>query len=241
MLLGGTACPQRPTSGCDFALAKLDRNGKLDPTFGNDGRVLTQFTDNNGNPMYSAADAMAIDSHGRIVLGGPRPTIVQLACYRPNGDLVRSFGNDGTVVKYLRHVGNLAALATDAKDRIVVAGSAYTLARFGKDGRLDRSFGKEGQASPNLGFKGYAKAFAMAIDSRNRIVVAGSPHFTLARYQPNGELDKSFGRNGRATNDFGHGPLYGLAIDSHNRPVAAGFVKLRHTLHRAFAVARFLG
>jgi uncharacterized delta-60 repeat protein len=232
VLLGGAACPRDPNNSCDFALARLDRSGKFDSTFGNGGRVITQFS------RYAAATGMAIDSHGRIVLGGSYG--VELARYKPNGQLDRSFGKDGTVVKFLRRVGDLAALATDPKDKVVVAGSGYALARFDKDGRLDRSFGERGQSKrPHL--KGHAKAFAMAIDSRSRIVVTGSPHFTLARYQPNGKLNSSFGRNGRATTDFGNGWPYGLAIDSHDRPVAAGFIKPHHTLRRDFAVARFLG
>jgi uncharacterized delta-60 repeat protein len=243
VLLAGRACAG-VGSGCDFALARLDRRGELDPDFGNDGRVITQFTTGGGSPVSSGASDITIDYApsrvGVIVVGGSAEGI-GLASYEPDGRLVKSFGHDGKVKRTLpRFRGDVAAIAVDPKNKIVVAGSGYSLARFGENGGLDRSFGKGGQVSTVVS-KAHSKLFDVAMDSRNRIVAAGSPHFTLVRYQPNGNLNKAFGRKGIARENFGSGWAYGLAIDSHERPVAAGFTRDRPSSARFFAVARFLG
>ncbi len=188
VLITGSACGR---SGCRFALARLDRHGKLDPSFGKGGLVTTQFAGRAGNPVSARATALAIDSRGRIVLGGGTPDKTALARYKPNGAPVRSFGLDGTVLKHLSHLGEINTLAVDAKDKVVAAGEdrqefwRWALARFGKHGGIDSSFGRGGQVS-TVGTQHHSRnvnANALAIDSRNRIVVSGTPSFSLVRYQ----------------------------------------------------------
>jgi uncharacterized delta-60 repeat protein len=250
VLVTGRACPSSG-SGCEFALSRLDRHGKLDPSFGKHGRVLTQFENSAGSPANVFANAMAIDSRGRIVLGGfdaiEKPA---LARYKPNGALDKNFGRAGTIIERLRHLGEIGALAIDGKDRIVAVGDdrqeywRWALARFGKDGRIDSSFGQNGQVS-TVGTRGRTRdviANALAIDSRNRIVVAGTPQFSLIRYKPGGHLDKSFGDRGKVWEDFGNGGANGLAIDSRDRPVVAGSgTGGSPAARQQFTVARFLG
>jgi uncharacterized delta-60 repeat protein len=132
----------------------------------------------------------------------------------------------------------------NGRDRIVAAGShtvhQWGLARFDADGGLDRSFGDDGKVTTGFPGEGGAPVpYAVELDSRARIVVAGRLGFrcALARYRPNGNLNERFGRNGKVVKKFGSGPSIckGLAVDPHDRPVVAGTAK-----HR-FAVARFLG
>ena len=241
--MAGYVC--RTTIDCDFAIAQLLPNGDPDPLFGSsgDGKVVTSFQDKAGNPISTKARAIAIDSRGRIaVTGAPSKRWTLLALYKPRGHLVRSFGHDGKVVKDLPHLNGIEGLAADAKDKIVAVGvdrakpgGRWALARFGKDGGLDSSFGNNG--SVVTGFPGprVAAALDVAIDSRNRIVVTGPPFFSLARYQPNGNLNKSFGQDGRVTKTHNLGSASAVAIDSRDRPVVAGFNP------GLFAVARFLG
>jgi uncharacterized delta-60 repeat protein len=241
VLLGGTTCPHSAFDDCKFALAKLDASGRLDPTFGSHGRVITQLTNESGDPIDGAASDMAIDSRGRITLAGTANPGLLLARYKPNGDPDGSFGRNGTVAKGLCQLRDSPDITVDANDKIVVACKEYTLARFDGDGRLDRSFGKGGVVRTNVVPGRAQNVFGVAIDSRGRIAVTGEPHFTVVRYQPNGKVNKAFGRNGRATAKFGSGWSLALAIDSRDRPVVAGFVEPRSSHDRIFAVARFLG
>ena len=53
-------------SGGRFALARYESDGDLDPTFGGDGKVTTNFT--NGDDQV---DTVAIQADGMIVVGEP--------------------------------------------------------------------------------------------------------------------------------------------------------------------------
>ena len=129
------------------------------------------------------------------------------------------------------------------------AGDAdFALARFKWDGTLDPSFGVGGKVTTDFGTDGdYANS--MAIDARGRIVVGGggppssrcgscngfAPGFELARYEPDGTLDPSFGVGGKVTTHFGaRSGLNSIAIDRRGRIVAAGFAA-----NHAFALARY--
>jgi uncharacterized delta-60 repeat protein len=213
-----------------FAQAKP---GDLDPSFGGDGRVTTNFG------HYNAARAAVIDRHGRIVaVGHPEGFYFGLARYRRNGELDRTFSHNGKVATGV--YGNPSAVAIDSHGRIVVAGSyqdcddcsysSFVLARYKPDGTLDRSFGT---VTTDFGGYPYASANSVAIDSQGRIVVAGGVggrpepdwgDFALARYKPDGSLDPSFGGDGKVTTDFrgGGDEANAVAIDSQGRIVAAG-------------------
>src|SRR5207244_11077270 len=74
------------------------------------------------------------------------------------------------------------------------------------------------------------QAFGLAIQTDGNIVVAGfsvtsgSQDFALARYNPDGTLDKSFGTGGKVTTDFSLSAdeARALAIPADGRIVAAG-------------------
>jgi uncharacterized delta-60 repeat protein len=202
---------------------------------------------------------MAIGPRGDIVLSGsgclatqsvegrcaPGVEQVTLAKYQPNGDPDLSFGHGGKAMYHLRFIHAIGAITLDPRGRIVAAGqdtvNRWGLARFGADGGLDRSFGDGGKVTTRFpGESGAPVPSAVEIDSRARIVVAGrfGFRFALARYQPNGSLNRNFGHNGRVVRDFGSGhpsSCKALAVDSRDRLVAAGGA------NRRFAVARFLG
>jgi trimeric autotransporter adhesin len=86
---------------------------------------------------------------------------------------------------------------------------------------------------------------AMALQADGRIVVAGyafngsDDDFAVARFNPDGSLDTTFGTGGIVTADFGGGTdqAYGVAIQSDGRIVVTG----RATVSASpdFAVARF--
>jgi uncharacterized delta-60 repeat protein len=98
-------------------------------------------------------------------------------------------------------------------------------------GSLDPQFGSGGTAvlTNSLTFVPYD----VAVDSMNRIVVAGLPNgyavgpCIVTRYTSNGTLDNSFGNHGVVTiapdSPFGFSALRGsVAIDSHDRIIIAG-------------------
>jgi uncharacterized delta-60 repeat protein len=202
----------------DVHLVRFKWNGAADPSFGEGGNVTTDFgTDSD----YAAS--VGIDSAGRIVVGGGGARF-ELARYQPDGTLDPSFGNDGKVTTDFGDRSRLNSIAIDAHNRIVAAGAApnheFALARYKPNGRLDRSFSHNGRVTGPLRGN-FSGAGFVGIDSRRRIVAvaAGGVHnYRLARYKPNGGLDRSFGRSGVARIG-GRTNVWSAAIDSRDRIV----------------------
>ena len=84
----------------DFALARYNSNGSLDPSFSGDGK---QTTDLGGGFNPDRATGVAIQADGKIVVVGVAGATSPgspgddfgLARYNPNGTLDTSFSGDG--------------------------------------------------------------------------------------------------------------------------------------------------
>jgi uncharacterized delta-60 repeat protein len=117
-------------SAVGFALARYETNGALDPTFGDEGTVLTDFlTRHDLGYTGGWASGVAIQTDGKIVVAGGAPigsggdTQFALARYQPDGSLDPMFGDDGKVATEWSIEGNDSAfditIQTDGK---IVAG-----------------------------------------------------------------------------------------------------------------------
>jgi uncharacterized delta-60 repeat protein len=241
-LIGGGNCPTtRP--GCEIGIARLSRDGTLDRSFGNGGKVVTDFDSDpapGGCPDSVGVAGMHVASPLRIVVAGTcNNGDVALAQFEWSGDPDISFGNDGKLRMNLGFENGATDLAIDSRHRLDVAGtighSGFDMARFLPGGELDRSFGKNGIASTER----HGSADRIGIDSRGRIVRGGSfgGKFNAVRFEPSGRVDRSFGFKGKAVagKNWGYGALPAMALDSHDRVLGAGFKK------RRFAFVRLLG
>ncbi len=240
---------------CDLALARLDRSGRLDPAFGDGGKVVASAGRGGKCPnRRSQTSPMALDSHGRIVIGAFCARTVSLARFEPNGRRDRSFGRGGEVNKEHLRLSAVTALAIDRKDRIDVAGprprDAYGVARFQPNGKVDFAFGHQGKAG--VTFEKHAdrvSPYSAAVDSRGRIVLAGGAFgFSFARFTAHGRVDRHFGRHGRVVTGrsvvkggSGQGLRVALsvAIDRRDRIVSTGIQRNDRENH--FAVIRLFG
>jgi uncharacterized delta-60 repeat protein len=142
----------------------------------------------------------------------------------PPGDLDPSFGRDGFVVVDVDSSldgGHGMAIQPDGK--IVLVGyatkgvtSAYTLLRVDQDGHLDLAFGRMGLATlyvRNGGGNGVGLQPDGKIVVVGGAVVAGWTYQGLARFMPDGRVDRSFGDEGIVVNTAGP-PGYELAIQA---------------------------
>jgi uncharacterized delta-60 repeat protein len=232
-------------------------DGDLDQTFGAGGIVTTDF----GN-TFDMGEEVAIQPDGKIVVAGTRETgsgdfagDFAVARYNADGSLDATFGTGGIVFTDLNAgSGDVArGLVLQADGRIVVAGDStmsvspfgqdFAVVRYNTDGTLDTTFGTGGVVLTDFGASFFEEAFAVAIDSAGRIVVAGGSYtfatqrdFAVARYNPDGSLDPSFNGDGRAitaisANNFD--VAADVAIQADDKIVVAGFADSN------FAVARF--
>jgi uncharacterized delta-60 repeat protein len=183
------------------AVARYLSDGSLDPAFGTDGLVTTQLSD---KPGWDEARAVAIQSNGKIVVVGAASGRFGVVRYLSDGTLDPAFGGDGIVRTDLTNSGDGAEdLVIQPNGRIVVVGEAglnprFALVRYMPDGTRDPAFGDRGMVLTTFG--GWASPRAVALQSDRRIVVAGAAGgLALARYLPNGTLDRSFGDNGKVS------------------------------------------
>jgi len=148
------------------------------------------------------------------------------------GDLDPTFGDGGLVTG---PAGSPVAVALQADGRIVLAGvrhQRFGVARYRAGGALDPSFGGDGVVTTGFGAEDCtALANEIRVQTDGKIVAAGfggcRTRFALARYLPDGSLDRTFGGDGRVRTRFG-GPgcassARGLAIQPDGKLVAVGW------------------
>jgi uncharacterized delta-60 repeat protein len=175
------------------------------------------------------------------------------------GVLDPTFGPNGNGLVTTNFSAAGQAMAIDPESgKIVVAGYArvngrdeFAVARYNGDGSLDTSFNSGGEVLTDftslLG-PGDAHARTVAIQADGKIVVGGDANFdfVLARYNPNGTLDNSFGNQGRVFVNFssvipgfGASGIEALAVQPDGKIVAAGDVSDTSNQVLDFALARF--
>lgn len=228
-----------------FALARYNADGSLDVGFGGEGKVLTDIGDG-----YDIGDGIVTQSDGRIVAVGGSGCDVALARYNDDGSMDTTFGVSGKITSDLGLLCQSAQdVAIQSDGKILAAGFGECrsnecffdafLARYNPDGTLDTSFANDGSAQA-----GFVRAVAdeVAIQGDGRIVVAGGNEieggFALARFQPNGSPDTSFGEDGTVTTRIGkQSGAHAVAIQADGKIVAVGLSGLRT---EKFALARYL-
>ena len=125
----------------DFGVVRYTSGGVLDTTFDGDGIVMTDFGTAN-----DTATAVALQSDGKIVVGGTGNGRFAVARYTTAGALDSTFDGDGTVTTtVLRNDSESAAdVAIQSDGKIVAVGRAwdefdseYGIVRYDTDGWLD--------------------------------------------------------------------------------------------------------
>jgi uncharacterized delta-60 repeat protein len=238
-------------SGGVMALARYESDGDLDTTFGNLGRVTTNFTKGDDR-----ADEVAIDTNGDIIVAGSANYFgldgrFALARYDFEGAPITAFSGDGRLTtNFTPSFDGAFAVTIQADHSIVAAGQAGSdlgMARYSSTGVLDTGgFGTNGKVTTSFS-RGTDYADDVAIDYAGRILVAGAANFfgpnsrfALARYETAGVLDPNFSGDGKTVTDFttGYDGAYSLAFTPDNRIVLGGYAG---GSGGRFAVARYFG
>ena len=254
ILVAGTAFSNGPTDD-DFALVRYTADGRLDTGFGSGGIVTTDFGSGEagGRPALDRAGGVAIESDGKIVVGGSTRGDHQafaVARYNIDGSLDSSFGVGGKA-QIPAEAPQVYAVIVQSSGDLVLAGTAgslsggtapFAMARFLVDGRADLAFGSDGLVTTSFeGSRSGARAATTQADGKLLIGGAkfGAPSaqgealpqsgFALARYTVDGRIDTGFGTSGRVMTtigDAGATPL-SLAVQPDGKIVAAGLVFFR--------------
>lgn len=204
LLVGGVPdpCSELDAPYEPSVLTSFTGGGQLNRGFAADGLW--------SRPFLSISD-VATAPKGRIVLltrtaelrGGKWvQSTGKVLRLRANGSIDRRFGKRGVAAMKLPRRASIAAIATDARGRVLLAGTVKRKPRRGKRahleillarattaGKADRRFGRRGRIATGFGARANVRT-ADAIAGRHRITVggklsgpAGGNAFAIARYR----------------------------------------------------------
>jgi uncharacterized delta-60 repeat protein len=236
----------------DFAVARLNKDGSLDQSFGTGGEVTISF----GQNTQAGATAVAVQGNKIVVAGfsvdfDTGQQVFAVARLNRDGSLDQGFGTGGEVT--ITFTGSDAAAGVAIQgNKIVVAGTTFltngnedvAVARLNKDGSLDSRFGTGGEVTFGFGTSTIGTASAVAIQD-DRILVAGgasaggSSDFAVARLNKDGSLDQSFGTGGEVTFKVGNGgPASSMALQGDKIVLAGSVGSTDPNVVAQFGVAR---
>lgn len=188
--------------------------GDLDPTFGVGGRVVTDF-------------------------GTTFPGLFQ----SPSSDWIHALA--------LQPDGSILGAGYSSYHGGLNRGRNFALVRYDAEGDIDTTFGSEGGVMTDLSFGGDDMIAAIRLQPDQKIIAAGcadcfsstlpSRNFAVARYNPNGSLDTTFGGSGIVVTDLnGTGDaVNAAALQQDGSIVLAGATRIDN-MSQDFALARYL-
>ena len=181
----------------------MSQAGQLDSSFATGGIFITSDT----QAFDAVADAIALQSDGKIVIGGEISSLAGILRLMPNGTLDSSFGNGGTItINVPTGLGGgvqVIGVAIQTDDKILAGISiinsdgteSFNLARLNPSGNLDASFGSGGLVT-TLPFGQQRSPTVLALQADGKTILAGDG--VMARYATDGQLDLTFGSDGVA-------------------------------------------
>jgi len=243
------------TASWDFATIRLNDNGALDSSFGSGGISVV--------PGWgiSTFNAIAIQVDGKIVMTGNQnlnsttpsmPMVVRLnADGTPDSGFGSGFASGGKSA--IAHgasgynAAEVTAVAFDAFGRPVVAGydgwnRDFAAWRLNYDGAPDASFGTGGEVLVDVGDE-QSQARALTRLPDGKFLVAGftsaAPgRFAVAKLNPNGSFDPTFGTYGETAFSLGSALDYanGMTVTANGQILLVGQSKIGG--ENVFSVAR---
>jgi len=183
IVAAGLGFDEGPTS--EITVVRCNSNGSLDSTFGSDGVIFTNISDD----QRDTANDLAIQPDGKIVVAGTSTdgtnSVVVLARYNTDGSPDTSFGTNGVVAPPIIEgdIGTSSGIALQTDGKIVVSQArdffigTFTVSRYQTNGSPDTTFGSGGSVTVLLGE--FAGAAAVAIQADGKIVAAGAGNLSF--------------------------------------------------------------
>ena len=232
----------------DMVVWRYNNNGNLDTNFGNGGIVVHDSA--SGGNSNDSGNSITIDSNDRILVTGnsnsDTDSDMVIWRYDTDGNLDASFGNGGIVV----HNSTAGedrndrgySITLDSIGRVLVTGesdndvdSDMAIWRYNDNGAPDSTFGTDGIVLHDnaAGGNRHDRGNSITIDLSGKILVTGgsmnlgywSWNIVIWRYNSNGTLDTTFGKDGIVSHDDMSG-FYdngnSITIDSNGRILMSG-------------------
>ncbi|CAN5594363.1 hypothetical protein BH10BAC2_BH10BAC2_21230 [soil metagenome] len=216
-----------------FAVARINTNGSIDTSFGDNGFALTSVRKKN------VATSVAIQSDGKIVISGystngGSSSNIAIVRYNINGSIDSSFNADGIITTAVKNASGRGSIAIQIDGRIVVAGSEYNgsnydivIVRYNTNGSLNKSFGSDGIVTTDFGSNDIANS--LAIGSDGKILIAGYiSGGVLVRYNSDGSIDSSFDYDGKITTGIEYLSVNSISVQPDEKVLLAGYTGLSY-------------
>lgn len=221
-------------------LARLLPDGAMDPSFGRVGVIPL----NTRSGLDYTPRAIATDRDGRIVATGAvaystgpfsQAAYCATARFTRDGRVDESFGDKGRILGLLpgkTSCGSVSALLAPDGDIVVVA-SAFSEGPPGIHHIATLHYGSGGKLEGAAELQMEATAWDAVADLQARIVVTGTEwltrtrtEFLLARFDPHGDVDRSFGEGGAVSFHEANIPqtLQTAAVQQDGKIVAVGTI-----------------
>lgn len=192
-----------------WAVMRFNPNGSVDNSFGTDGKVTLSLVGSPSNQAFG----LTVAPSGEVVVAGTywngnslQTGVVRLSS---TGSVISTMTNFQDTGAGGYNKPNAVRVQPDGK---IVTGGYFNpggqnvynikLVRFNADGTPDSGFGTGGAVWENAGINEVITDIELLPDGR--IVACGTRgnDFLVMRFLPNGQLDPSFGTNGRAVTTF---------------------------------------
>ena len=218
--------------------------------------VLRRFSPN-GDLIQTATDlggddvpaAVLRQSDGKIIVAGTSDGRFAAVRYLSNLDLDTTFGDGGILTTELAQGATAYAAALLPSGQLVIAGDIQqagkapynipsldlTVARYSKNGKLDRNFGKSGVATLSFDVPGgdvsddSARSIVVQPDGKLLVVGKSDPaggalgrRGLILRLNTSGSLDTSFGSGGKVITNA-YGIFNGAALEPDGSVVVVGY------------------
>jgi len=199
------------------AMVRYGSGGRLDPSFGGDGRV--SFDLSSSDEQF---EAISWDGANYVLAGYAEANLTpafSVASVTSDGKLNTGFSQNGFTTTNVTKGADLGYDMVQQPDgKIVVAGRVsnrgrddWGIVRYLPKGGIDRTWSNSGKMVTSFG-KGFDVAYGIALQTNGKIVVAGRVHrtntgsdFAVVRYNTDGSVNMTFGTNGKAITDFAAG------------------------------------
>jgi uncharacterized delta-60 repeat protein len=241
----------------DFSLARYNLDGTLDTSFDGDGKVTTHIAVRQ-NITSSTACGLTFVNVGftrKIVVAGTgqdglaAESYFTLVRYNLNGSLDTAFDGDGIA----QTVSGRAVAMASFGGKFILTGTLlngildFQTARFNFDGSPDTGFNTFGYRSDDIGSY-QSSARSVVVQNDGKMILAGFRQdynqivdFALARVNPDGSPDLSFGDDGQVAVSLSSfldpDKANAVVLQPDGKIVAAGFAF--NGAKNNFALARF--
>lgn len=241
-----------------FAVMRLNADGTTDNNFGVNGLVSVT------GPSV-AAEAVALQSTGKIILAGYKPSVqgnniadFEVVRLNSDGSTDNVFGTNGVQIIDISNDDRAFSVMVQSDDKIIIGGYVnsgtntsdgttddFIVLRLAAIGPLDATFNSFGYNIIDF-FGQNDMARTLALDANGKILTAGKSRvdaitnwdFSIARLNTNGTLDNSFDGDGKQTISLttSNDEVKSIAIQTDGKIVLAGLAS--NGINNDFEIAR---